>query len=43
MLQTEKIAEDNINEAKNLNFDYGKVEIIEGKEENAGHRHFLLF
>ena len=36
-------ADDKINVNVNLKFDLGRVENIEGKGENAGYQHFLLF
>ena len=35
--------DDKINVTKKLKFVFGRVEIIVGKEENAGNQHFLIF
>ena len=36
-------ADNKINVKENLKFHLGRVENIEGKEENAGYQQFLLF
>ena len=36
-------ADDKINVTQNFKFDLGQVESFEGKGENAGYKHFLLF
>ena len=36
-------ADDKVNMPVKLNFVSGRIENIVGKEENAGHQHFLLF
>ena len=37
------LADDKMNVTENLKFDFGRVEKIVGKGENAGYQHFLLF
>ena len=36
-------ADDKINVTRKLKFNFGRVENIVGKGENAGYQHFLLF
>ena len=36
-------ADDKVNASEKLKFVSGRVEIIVGKEEDAGYQHFLLF
>ena len=36
-------ADDKINVTEKMKFVYRKIENIEGKGENAGYQHFLLF
>ena len=38
-----KIANDKIDVTQKLKFDFGRIENIVGKGENAGYQHFLLF